>query len=68
MLHGSIEAVSLDRKLRCGYISVVGWGATGFDGVGEAVVACPGTRVPGKTLGKSQLPTQTWPWLRNLRG
>ena len=27
-------------------------GATGFDGVSEAVAACPGPRVPGKTLGK----------------
>jgi TPP-dependent pyruvate/acetoin dehydrogenase alpha subunit len=26
--------------------------AAGFDGVSEAVAACPGTRVPGKTLGK----------------
>ena len=27
-------------------------GATGFDGVSEAVAACPGRRAPGKTLGK----------------
>ncbi len=27
-------------------------GVTGFDGVGEALVACPGPRAPGKTLGK----------------
>jgi len=28
-------------------------GATGFDGISEAVAACPGPRVPGKTLGKN---------------
>ena len=27
-------------------------GVPGFDGVGEALVACPGPRAPGKTLGK----------------
>jgi hypothetical protein len=27
-------------------------GATGFDCVGGPVAACPGPRVPGKTLGK----------------
>jgi len=26
-------------------------GVTGFDGDGAALVACPGTRAPGKTLG-----------------
>src|SRR5574340_733257 len=41
-------------------------GATGFDGVGETVAACPGTRVLVNPSGKSQLPTPTWLWLRNF--
>jgi len=34
-------------------IRFVGTGATGFDGVSEAVAACSGRRAPDKTLDKN---------------
>ncbi len=41
-------------------------GATGFDGLDEEIAACPGPRFLVKPLGKIQLPTLNWHWLRKL--
>ena len=42
-------------------------GATGFDGFGEDVVACPGCQSPGKSTGNIHKPTLNWLWPRRLR-
>ena len=49
------EAVSLEFRVDFEGESIrfVEKGATGFDGISEAVAACPGRRAPGKTLGKT---------------
>ena len=41
-------------------------GRHGFDVLGEHGVACRGSWALVKPLGKSQLPTMNWHWLRNF--